>query len=97
MNRLRQWIVFATATSIVLLVETQAAWACAVCFGAPDDPQTRGMNMAIITMLSVTGIVMAFIISVGVMVWRRTLEFNALHDAEEGGSAPVLPDETVDA
>jgi hypothetical protein len=32
--------------------------ACAVCYGAPDAAQTRGMNMGILTMLGVTGIVL---------------------------------------
>jgi len=97
MNRFRQWMMCATATSIVLLVDTHAAWACAVCFGAPDDPQTRGMNMAIATMLSVTGVVLGLIASVGVMVWRRTLEFNAQNEETADESLPNRSDEVPDA
>lgn len=97
MNRFRQWMMCATVTSIVLLVDTRTAWACAVCFGAPDDPQTRGMNMAIATMLSVIGVVLGLIASVGVMVWRRTLEFNAQNEDAGDGASPALSDEVPDA
>lgn len=96
MNRFRHWMVCVAATSLVLLVDTHAAWACAVCFGAPDDAQTIGMNMAIATMLSVTGVVMAFIVSVAVMVWQRTLAFNAQNEGIGDGS-PALSDEVSDA
>jgi len=33
------------------------AHACAVCFGAADSTQTAGMNMAMVTLLGVTGTV----------------------------------------
>lgn len=33
--------------------------ACAVCYGASDAPQTRGMNFGIFTMLGVTGVVLS--------------------------------------
>ena len=32
--------------------------ACAVCYGAPGAPQTRGMNFGIFTMLGVTSVVL---------------------------------------
>ena len=32
--------------------------ACAVCYGNPASPQTRGMNFGIFTMLGVTGAVL---------------------------------------
>ncbi len=34
------------------------ALACAVCYGNPAAPQTRGMNFGIFTMLGVTGAVL---------------------------------------
>ena len=37
-----------------LLVHGESAFACATCFGAEGNPQTEGLNMAIITLLSVT-------------------------------------------
>ena len=41
-----------TATFVAL---PTAAHACAVCFGAADSTQTAGMNMAMLTLLGVTG------------------------------------------
>ena len=40
-------------------VVPRAVLACAVCYGASDAPQTRGMNFGIFTMLGVTGVVLA--------------------------------------
>ena len=97
MNRSRQWAIYATGTVTVLVADAHRAWACAVCFGAPDDPQTFGMNMAIATMLSVTGVVLGLIASVGVMVWRRTLALDAQHDETGDESSPALPNEIADA
>lgn len=37
----------------------RAVQACAVCYGASDAPQTRGMNFGIFTMLGVTGVVLS--------------------------------------
>jgi heme/copper-type cytochrome/quinol oxidase subunit 2 len=50
--------------------------ACAVCYGAADDPQTKGMNMAIFVMIGVTYLVvlglLAMFITVTVRAKRRT-------------------------
>ncbi len=55
----------------------QAVLACAVCYGASDAPQTRGMNFGIFTMLGVTGAVLS---SFGGMIFcfaRRARRHNA--------------------
>jgi len=46
-------------------------FACAVCFGAPDDAQTKGMNAAILTMLGITYSLFAIMIGAAVFIWRR--------------------------
>ena len=47
---------FVTLTAAVsLLVIPDIVRACATCYGAPDDPMTAGMNMAILLLLGVTG------------------------------------------
>ncbi|MCH7959304.1 MAG: hypothetical protein IID08_04210 [Candidatus Hydrogenedentes bacterium] len=97
MNRYRYGLVCATGTIMALVADAHRAWACAVCFGAADDAQTLGMNMAIATMLSVTGVVLGLIASVGVMVWRRTLALDAQHDETGDESSPALPNEVPDA
>lgn len=55
----------------------RAVLACAVCYGASDAPQTRGMNFGIFTMLGVTGVVLS---SFGGMIFcfaRRARRHNA--------------------
>lgn len=48
-----------------------AASACAVCYGDPSDPMTKGANLAIIAMLGVTGTVMGGVVSFFVYLMRR--------------------------
>ena len=45
---------FITTFIIALMLNAQSAYACATCFGAEGDPQTEGLNAAIITLLGVT-------------------------------------------
>ena len=42
---------------LVLVGSSGAASACEVCFGAPDDPATIGMNNAILFLLGVIALV----------------------------------------
>lgn len=53
------------------LVIVGTASACSVCFGDPDDPQSHGMNMAILTLLGVTGSVLGSIVAVGTSIALR--------------------------
>ena len=50
----------------------QAALACATCFGAADSSQTAGMNMAILTLLGVTGAVLGGVVVFFVHLLRRS-------------------------
>ncbi|HTS16939.1 MAG TPA: hypothetical protein VMP11_05145 [Verrucomicrobiae bacterium] len=52
----KPWI--ATVTALLFVSAPRIASACAVCYGAPDAAQTRGMNFGIFTMLGVTGVVL---------------------------------------
>ena len=45
----------AFAILCLLICFSPAALACATCYGDPDDPQTQGMNMAILFMIGVVG------------------------------------------
>ena len=47
-------------------------WACAVCFGAKGDPQTEGLNMAILTLLGTTYTIFGGMIVMGILLWRRS-------------------------
>jgi hypothetical protein len=53
------------------MMVSEAVLACPSCYGAADGPMIQGMNMAILTMLGITGVVLAAISSFFVMMWRR--------------------------
>ena len=51
--------VLLTATIVTLVMAVpRVVLACAVCYGAPEAAQTKGMNLGIVTMLGVTGVVL---------------------------------------
>lgn len=50
---------------------------CAVCFGDPQDLQTKAQNMAILTMLVILAVVLG-----GVGLWMRDLK-NRIHRIKE--------------
>lgn len=59
MRTSQQLRVLMTAAAVTLLMTgPRVVLACAVCYGAPEAAQTRGMNFGIITMLGVTGVVL---------------------------------------
>jgi hypothetical protein len=47
-----------TVMAVVLLAFARPAVACPVCFGAPDSPQVKGMQMGILVLLAVTVVVL---------------------------------------
>ncbi|HIA29226.1 MAG TPA: hypothetical protein EYN81_02935 [Candidatus Marinimicrobia bacterium] len=63
--------------------------ACATCFGAPDAPMTKGMNMAILTLLGVTGSVMGMAGTMFIVLRRRArmlrekLNDNSIKESED--------------
>jgi heme/copper-type cytochrome/quinol oxidase subunit 2 len=59
MNKPSRLNVLLTAAVVTLVMAgPRVLLACAVCYGAPDAPQTKGMNLGIVTMLGVTGVVL---------------------------------------
>jgi heme/copper-type cytochrome/quinol oxidase subunit 2 len=54
--------------------------ACATCFGAPDSSMTQGMNMAIFTLLGVTGVVLGGFIWMIVYLVRRARRYQATEE-----------------
>ena len=76
MNRL-----LAAALCVALFTPARA-WACAVCFGAKGDPQTEGLNMAILTLLGTTYTLFGGMIALGFVLWRRSLKIAATDAAE---------------
>jgi hypothetical protein len=57
--------------SFVLFLLPSGIRACAVCYGAADDPMTQGMDMAIIFLLCTVGSVLLGIIAVTIYFARR--------------------------
>ena len=55
-------------------------FACAVCYGASDSPMTQGMNMAIITLLALTGVVLGGFLAAIVYFVRRARRYQAAEE-----------------
>ena len=86
MKRLAGWI-----TVGIILAQQSPVWACAVCFGAPDDPQTRGMNAAILTLLGVTYTLFMGMIATGFVLWRKSRQAAEAESADEDGASGMEP------
>lgn len=56
---------------LVLVWGAESAWACATCFGAEGDPQTEGLNMAIITLLSITYTLFSVMALMAFLCWKK--------------------------
>ena len=80
-------IIILTLVTIILLMDNLSA--CATCFGAPDAPMTKGMNMAILTLLGVTGSVMGMAGTMFIVLRRRArmlrekLNDNSIKESED--------------
>lgn len=57
--------------AIILSVTGQNLWACSTCYGAPDDPVTVGIQMAVMSMLGVLAVVLGAIATFMVSLWRK--------------------------
>ncbi|MER3523149.1 MAG: hypothetical protein C4326_03570 [Ignavibacteria bacterium] len=65
---------FVLACAIVAL--HSAALACPTCYGAPDSPQTEAMQWAILSLLGITGSVLAGMTAFFIYLRKRSVEFN---------------------
>jgi hypothetical protein len=62
---------FTSIIITILLLIPSSLDACAVCYGAADDPMTNGMNMAILFLISVIGFVLMGVVTVIIYFARR--------------------------
>ncbi|MFN0158219.1 MAG: hypothetical protein ACKVRP_09135 [Bacteroidota bacterium] len=62
----------------ILMLVHQVAFACPTCYGAPDSETTQAMNMAILSLLGVTGGVLVGIVSFVVYLRRRAMMINQM-------------------
>ena len=70
--------------SLITLLLPRVTFACATCFGAEGDPQTEGLNMAIITLLGVTYTLFSGMGLAVFLMWRKNqkrLQETAANDA----------------
>jgi hypothetical protein len=80
-----QGILFALAT----LLFTQAAFACPVCFGSPDDPMVKGTANGVWVLLGVIGFVQIGFAALFWSFWRRARAMRRFRDSLrviEGGT-----------
>ncbi len=58
-------------------------WACAVCFGGPEEPLTKGMSMGILSMLGVVGSVMSVFAMFFVYLGKKAARMPATDTTEK--------------
>ena len=78
----------ASATLMLLLSLPNSAFACGSCYGAADSSATAGMNFAILSMIGVTGGVLAAFTSFFFYLRRRALVYlaaNSEHPTNDDG------------
>lgn len=59
---------------LLLILIAPAAFACPVCFGAPDDPMVKGMSNGIWVLLSLVALVQIGFVAMFWSFWRRARE-----------------------
>lgn len=60
---------------IFALFSYDTVYACATCFGDPNSKATQGMNLAIITMLTITGGVLSSFLSFIYILNKRAKDY----------------------
>ncbi|HYO79498.1 MAG TPA: hypothetical protein VE010_23730, partial [Thermoanaerobaculia bacterium] len=63
----------AVAAAMLVLI-APAAFACPVCWGAPDDPMVKGVNNGIWVLLGLVGFVQIGFVAMFWSFWRRGRE-----------------------
>lgn len=77
--------------ALITLVFANAAFACPVCFGSPDDPMVKGVNKGIWVLLGFIAFVQVGFIALFWSFWRRAKANRQLRESfhivrSEGGS-----------
>ena len=66
---------FILSAIIFALFSQDIIYACATCFGDPNSKATQGMNLAIITMLTITGGVLSSFLSFIYILNKRAKDY----------------------
>jgi len=77
MPRRYMTLVIALAT----LLFAHAAFACPVCFGAPDDPMVKGTSNGVWVLLGVVGFVQLGFVALFWSFWRRARALQRFRDS----------------
>ena len=86
-----------TTLVIALMLASDRAMACATCYGAEGDPQTKGLNAAIITLLGVTYTLFTGMAVTAFVYWKknRTLPGDAADPADPSDRPALEEDPTA--
>jgi len=64
-----------TAIAIFIFASPDIVYACSTCFGDPNAKATQGMNLAIITLLTITGGVLSSFVSFIYVLNKRAKDY----------------------
>jgi polyferredoxin len=67
--------------AVLFLMWGGVAEACPVCYGAPEDPMTRGMSNGILTLLGFVGFVQVGFVALFISFWRRSRQIAARRES----------------
>ena len=73
----------AVATLCLTAALPSTLLACPVCFGAADSPMTQGMNMGILSLLGITGTMLAGIATLLLRFRKRLARVQAAQESFE--------------
>jgi len=77
-------VLFLAVTGLCLAAALPAALlACPVCYGAADSPMTQGMNMGILSLLGITGTMLAGIGTLLLRFRKRLARAQATQELSE--------------
>ncbi len=76
---MKRGLVILVLLAIYLAVPAQA-WGCAVCYSDPDSAQAKGLNRAILVLLSIIGTVQVGFVAMFVQFRRRTRDQRLVDD-----------------
>ena len=82
----------AAVALVLVLLFANAASACPVCWGAPDDPMVKSANNGIWVLLGVVGFVQVGFAALFISLWRRARQqqrfresLHVVHQFDKGG------------
>ena len=92
MNPILRFLTMSVLTVLLISTVSDLAFACGSCYGAADSSATSGMNFAILSMLGVTGSVLAGMASFFLFLRKRA----KVYLTSNGSPATVDETEALD-